>query len=255
MKIKLKEVIGQFLNSSDQSSHQFLRLWNMAVWGLKTEFNLDITGTIQTLVLDVNPNKTVNLPCNYIQYLKIGVLNHRGEVVTFKRNDQLSTINLLGSDNRMSEAPMSPSYSDLIGYNLYNNYYYNYFFNGVSYKLFGADSGTSTIAEYKVDEEQGLIFLSPDCSYGQIVLEYLSDGYDDDYCDFMVDIKASEALIAYLRWKNSVDMKKKYSSNDIRGFKLEFYREKRLAKMRINPFILNEAQHAIRVGTKLTAKA
>lgn len=254
MKIKLKEIIGQYLSSADQSSHQFLRLWNMAVFGLKTEFNLDITGEVITAVLDVNANKTVDLPCNYIQYLKIGVINGGGEVVTFKRNDQLSTYLSNSDTNRLEGTPTGGGSFPYVTNSWSPNSYSNYFFNGVYYNLFGADSGTPDIGQYKVDDNKRLIFLNTHTHYPQIVLEYLSDGYDEEYCDHSVDVRATQAMVSYLRWQNAIDQYKKFNPSQVKQFKMDFYNEKRKAKVRLNPFILNELRSAEAKSIKLTAK-
>lgn len=253
MKITVKRIIGEFLSSTDESQHRFLRLWNIAKLGMETEFNLDITGTIKTVLLDVNANKTVDLPCDYIQYTKIGEINGSGEVVTYKRNDQMSTLMHLGN-NRLLNAPAIGSRSD---YGLYptDSSYYNYSNGGVSYKLYGANSGTPTRGEYKVDNENRVIYLGMGSYNDKIVLEYLSDGYDEGCDDFDVDVRATQALLAYLRWKNALDMPKKFGLGQVQEYKKDFYREKRLCKMRLNPFILNEMQSAIRISQKMVAKS
>jgi len=253
MKITLKEIIGQFLNSSDQSSHEFLRLWNIGVFGLKTEFNLDITGTFKTAILDVNPNSTVTLPCDYIKYSKIGVVNGQGEVVTFKRNNQLSTLDT-GGQSRLVGAPIGGGV-DYSPFPYDGLYYNNYYYDGVTYNLYGSNSGTANIGEYKVDEGQGLIFLDPRTSHSKIVLEYLSDGFDGSCGDYAIDVRAAETMIAYLRWKDAIDSRKKFPMNVVVEFKKEFYRNKRLTKMRTNPFVLNELEHSMRVSTKLVPKS
>lgn len=256
MKITGREIVAQFLNSSDYGSQQFMRLYNMLIWGLKTEFNLNITGTFKTVILDVNATKTVQLPCDYIQYSKIGVLNGRGEVLTFKRNEQLTTLNT-GLENRTNGAPVMRGVTDILPdafpYNINN--YNNYFYGGTSYQLFGADSGTPVRGEYKVDEGQRLIFLSPQTTSDKIVLEYLSDGYEEGCDDYSVDVRAAECMKTYLRWQNAIDAVKKYSQSQIREYKSEFYRTKRITAMMMNPFILNEMQHAMRVNSKIVPKA
>ena len=252
--MKLKAIIGQFLSSADQSSHQFLKLWNIAKWGLDTEFNLDILGSIKTVILDVNANKTVNLPCDYIRYLKIGQINGNGEVLTLKRNDQLSTMNH-GGDDRFKGAPIIGSTSDFLFDPLNWQYYNNYYSNGAMYKFYGADSGTLNRGEYKVDDGNKIIFLSNKTSLSQLVVEYLSDGYDEGCDDFDIDVRASAAVLAYLRWKNSVDAIKKFSASQVNVYMRDYYREKRLCRMRMNPFVLNEMSDAVRIGQKLVAKA
>lgn len=255
MKIKLKEIIGQFLNSSDQSSHEFLRLWNMGVWGMKTEFNLDITGCFKTVILPINVNKTVDLPCDYISYSKIGLINDLGEVTTFKRNDQLAKINQ-NKDNRLDGLPMvQNSLTPYLLSDLYQYHYFNYFDNGSSYHLYGSQSGTVTNGTYTVDEDARIIYLGLNNTYqGEIVLEYLSDGYSDNINDYEVDVQASQAMISYLRWKNSED-NKKFGRNEVLSFRKEYYNEKRLAKMRINKFRLNELNDIVRRSINLTPKA
>ena len=255
MKIKLKEIIGQFLNSADQSSHEFLRLWNMGVWGMKTEFNLDITGVMKTVLLPVNANKTVDLPCDYISYSKIGVVNAKGEVVTYKRNDQLAKINK-NKDTRMEGLPTDGSvYTNYVNNPFYNYYYFNYYNGANSFHLYGLDSGTVTLGTYTIDEDAKVIYLGIDNSYeSEIVLEYLSDGYSENMDDYDMDVQASEAMLCYLRWFNSKDSKK-YSGGEVQMFKKEYYNQKRLAKMRINSFVLNEMNDISRRGIKLTAKA
>jgi len=256
MNLTLKEIIGQFLNSADQTSHQFLRLWNIGVFGIKTEFNLDITGVYRTQILDVKPNKTVDLPCDYIKYSKIGLINDIGEVATFKRNNQLSTYKGVNTENRLDGAPKLNEGSSGNPTDQRNIYNYNNFYAGTSmYQLFGLDSGTANIGEYKIDEKSKQIFLDPKSTHTQIVLEYLCDGFDSDCGIVEIDIRAGACMLAYLRWQNSIDQSKKFNINQVDVLKKEFYRTKRLAKMRLNPFVLNEMMDAQARSVKMVAKS
>lgn len=252
MKIALKKLVSQFLNSADESVHGFRRLYNIGVQGCR-EFNLDITGNVKTVVLDVNANKTANLPQDYISYSKIGVLNDKGEVVTYKRNDQLSNWNSIYTTQQLRKTGV-PVLNTLTPF-FDENTYYNYYYNGTAFNLFGADSGTPKVGSYKLDEGNGLIILDVHNPYPQVVLEYLSDGYDPNADDYEIDVKAEQSFIAFLRWKNAIDLRKQFNSNDVRGFKIDYYRERRLAAMRINQFIVNELTSAEHASRKLVPKA
>lgn len=256
MNIPLKKIVAEFLDSADQSSHQFRRLYNIGVRGMR-EFNLDVTGTLKTEVLDINANKTCELPCDYLSYSKIGVLNDKGEVLCFKRNDQLSNYNQFNFDmtNRSEGAPMVTSIGNWTNPTSFPFFFYNYWMGGTSYNLFGLNSGTADLGNYKVDEEAGIILLDSRVSFSQIVLEYIADGQDSECGDYMVNPKAEEAFICYLRWKNATDLYKKFSPSQVRMFKMEYYRERKLAKMRINKVIIEELQSVKRALTKLVAKA
>ena len=88
-----------------------------------------------------------------------------------------------------------------------------------------------------------------------MLLEYLSDGYDELADDYKIDVRAEEAFICYLRWKQATDLIKKFSASQIREYKNEYYRERKLAKMRINKALVSEFTHKKRSLTTLTAKA
>jgi hypothetical protein len=261
MQTPLKKIVAQFVDSADQSSHQFRRCLNLAVQGLENEFNLDVCGHFVTALLDVEPNKTVQLPVGYLNYSKIGIVNQSGEFVVLKRNDQLSNFHAIYYDqtNRNAGVPSINSFGDFLGLNAtngYNNlYFYNFWNQGTSFNLYGLDSGTATIGTYKVDVGANVILLNPEFAYPQILLEYLSDGYDESEDDYSIDSRAAGAMLAWVRYANAVDQPKKFPANMVTMYYKQFCNEKRKAKVRLNGFHLSEMNDIIRRGTKLTAKS
>lgn len=260
MQTGIKKICGQFLDSNDFSTHQFRRIFNIAIRGFENEFNLDVCGYFKTVLLDLSPNKTVPFPCDYINYSKIGIVNGAGEFVTLKRNDQLSAYHSAYYTNvdRNAGVPSINSFGTPFGINnlSYNNlYYFNFWNSGTSFNLYGLDSGTATLGTYKIDMANNLIILNPEFIYQQILLEYLSDGYDEEQDDYYIDSRAAEAMICWIRWQSSIDQPKKYSSNTVLMYKKEYFNEKRKAKVRINSFNLSEMNDIIRRGSKLTPKA
>ena len=91
-KIGLKTLVAELLDAKDSGSHEFRRLYNIGVRGIR-EFNTDVVGTFVTKLLDVNANKTVTLPDDFISFSKAGVINEKGEIVTLRLNNQLSNFN------------------------------------------------------------------------------------------------------------------------------------------------------------------
>jgi len=260
MQTSIKKIVAQFLNSADRSTHDFARLYNIGVRGLENEFSLDVTGTFKTVLLDVEPNKTVILPCGYINYSKIGIVNQAGEFVTLKRNDQLSQYHATAFTNTSRNAGVpsinsfgAPQGLNLLGYN--NTYYFNFYNSGTSYNLYGLDSGTATIGTYKIDVNDGVILLNPEFIYPQILLEYLSDGYDEDEDDYTIDSRAAEALLSWIRWQNAIDQPKKFPASVVMMHQKNYFNEKRKAKVRLNGIHLSELNDIVRRGNKLTPKA
>ena len=259
--MKLREIIGNLLDSKDEGSHEFRRLWNLGVFGMKAEFNLDVKGHLKTVLLTLNPNKTVQLPCDYVKYSKIGIVNDLGEFVTFKRNNQLTAYHqdYFNNATPLSNVPTLPTAAMLSGLNggssLYSQAsYLNYNYGGTSFNLFGLGSGTADIGQYKVDEWAKIILFDPNFTYTQVLLEYLSDGEDDNE-DYDVDIRMAEAVRCYLRWSDVVDRPKKASQGTVDRLWHNYSNSKRLARMRINPVVMNEIQNAERRSWKLVAKA
>ena len=252
----LRQIIAQFLDSADQSSHQFRRLYNFGVRGCR-EFNLDITGQFKTVLLPVNPNKTVTLPQDYLTYSKMGIVNERGEIITFTKNEQLSQYHAIYTQQveRNEGVPELTTIGNYVAPLPYPYLYSNYWNGGTSYNLFGLNSGTANITEFDIDEGAGVILLNQHTRYEEMLLEYLSDGYDELADDYKIDVRAEEAFICYLRWKQATDLIKKFSASQIREYKNEYYRERKLAKMRINKALVSEFTHKKRSLTTLTAKA
>lgn len=83
--ISLKEVIYQYVNQAALTPAQYLRLHSIAIRGLQ-ELEMDVSGEPKTVVLTVLPNKTVDLPLDYLEYTKIGIINSNGEVETLRPN-------------------------------------------------------------------------------------------------------------------------------------------------------------------------
>lgn len=259
--MKLRAIISNLISSKDSDSHEFVRLWNLGVFGMQTEFNLDVKGVYKSILLDVNPNFTCELPCDYVSYNKLGIVNLNGEVVTFKRNDRLSNYHAsyFINTSRNANVPTLPTYgvigglnSGLADYNAFS--YLNYWYNGSQYNLLGLPSGTADIGQYKIDETNRIILFSPQFQWTSFLLEYLSDGVDEDD-DYEVDVRMAEAVKCYLRWQDVADRPKKASPGAVAQLRSQYYNAKRLARCRINPIVLNEMQNAERRSWKLVPKA
>lgn len=260
MQTTLKKVVGQYLNSSDKGHPEFARCYNIAVRGLENEFNLDVQGNFKTVLLDVETNKTVQLPVGYINYSKIGIVNQSGEFVCLKRNDQMSNYHAFYFQNtdRNEGVPTINSFGGPLGYNTYpynGNYWFNFWNAGTGFNLYGLDSGTATVGTYKIDIGANVILLNPDFQYPQVLLEYLSDGYNEDDEDYVIDSRAAEAMLCWIRWQSAIDMPKKFSPSSVMMYQKQYFNEKRKAKCRLNGFNLAEMNDIIRRGTKLVAKA
>ena len=211
---------------------------------------MDVYYTPKTEKLAVKPNMTVELPADYLAYTKIGVLNADGEVATLKRNANKSAY-------KISDADRTSNNTDGRIGNLYDSRYWSYvnYYSGAGYvNLFGNGSMLNDAGQFNIDEEQGLIYLDNSFSYDYIILEYLSDASNDQ--DFKIPIQIVEATIAFLAWKDIefLASSRKVNMGEKQLRKGNYYNQKRLAKQRVNPIRLWEANSTIRAGQKLVVK-
>jgi hypothetical protein len=255
-RIPLKTIVAELIDSKDSSSHEFRRMYNIGVRGVR-EFNTDIVGNFSTKLLDVNANKTADLPEDYVSYSKMGVINEKGEIVTLRSNPQLSNYNIghpLNPDRFEGVPGIGAVSYPALPYN-YPYIYYNFFISNQSFNLFGLAGGGQDIGNYKVDEECGIIIFGPNFKYEKVLLEYLGDGMDRDCDDYMIDSRAAEAMLAYIRWKTALDNPKKYGQGIMRDYKQEYKSERLKAKMRINKIVVSEFEDIQRITNKLAPRS
>jgi hypothetical protein len=248
--IELGEIIYQYMDQSKMTASEYRRLWPIAVRGVE-ELGLDVYAVPKTEKLLVNANKTVTLPSDYIAFSKVGVLNAYGEVATLRKNKELTAYRIEYSDRT------SKNTDDSVGntYRLQDLAYVNYFDGARYVNIFGAGAALNSPGEFDVDEDLGILYLDNDFNYDYVILEYFSSPSDDP--NYKVPIQIRDALISYIAWKDIeyLPSGRKVTMGDKQMRRKEYYNQKRLARMRVNPVTPWDANELIRLSQKLVAKA
>lgn len=254
-KISVKQICLEYLNSRDEGSDRFRRLYRIATLQGVRKFTMDITGTIKTVLLSITPNHTVPFPDDYLDYFKIGIINGAGEVVPLKHNEDLTTVRqaFLPAQNQIVPVPEIPGFIQQLNIPGGPLFWYNYQWGGVYVHLYGLSGGQPNIGEFVIDDATQSFLINPGFPYGEILVEYLSNGYDCDCNDYMIHTFASDAFIAWLRWKDNID-KKGVGAGQVRYLRNEYAREKIMAKVRMNPVRVLEMQRTYRDHIKLVAR-
>jgi hypothetical protein len=241
----LRETINFFISEANLPDSVFLRFWHLGYRGLE-ELGMDVTETVKTRILKVNDNKTVDLPGDYMQWSKVGVLNSAGEVATLRYNRNLTGYAATDVDRiSLTARTDSDSSASVLDFR-------NYAFDGQYCNLFGVPGGLQNLGEFKVDDVQGVVLLDSQFSYTEIVLEYIASPVSDD--EFLFPVQAREALISYIRWK-SIQSVRNIPANKIEQNRLEYYNQKRLARARLNPVRLTTANDVIRLNSRIGIKS
>lgn len=247
--VKLSDCVNMYIDESRQSSRDFRRLWVLAFRGL-TDIGLDVSWAPKSTLIDVNDNLTATIPSDFIDWVRIGVFNSFGEIATLRVNEELTTYKD-NNPNRLSDIQSQ------VGQDA-NYLQYPYWWGGwddYGYEhYYGAGSSLIQAGECRFDKSNNIIVLDPYFAYDQIVLQYISMPMMDD--DYAIDLKAQEALIAWLRWKDiqSLPSNRMVNISEKQIRQKEYYTQKKLARKRIKPFRLQVSEQYSREAQKYAVK-
>lgn len=84
----LSELIGEYLLANGLSEAYRMRLTQIGIDGLR-EFNIDVTGIPKIATLPVTSVDTVDLPNDFVNYIRIGVSGNDGQIHSLGVNNNL----------------------------------------------------------------------------------------------------------------------------------------------------------------------
>jgi hypothetical protein len=205
--VTIRYVVMSVLNRlQDYSMKQYLRLTQIAIEGFSEELSLyHIAAGAEVVYLHMSTAKTVQLPADYIDYLKIGVpVNGKLRVLT-KHDNLLLPRTYYGSmvggvfipdtGDPVGNAD-SATIGDKTGYIFFSDHFRNGAFVG---GLYGLPGGIDD-AYYRIDLETRQILFSGSTPRSEIVLEYISTGMKADGSSF-IPREVVPALRTYVLWQ------------------------------------------------------
>lgn len=248
--ITLDECINSYIDESEQSIHKYFKLWQLA-FRIMTELGIDFFYQIRTQKLPVNPNFTVELPPDFLNWSKVGVLNDVGEIIPLKYNEKLTNFAEFDTD-RLSKTQDNT----LFNFFLFNTpIWYNFWTGNMFTILYGMPSGAPFVGNFKIDRNSGVILLDETFSYTYIMLEYLAAPQQGQ--TYYVPIQFKEAIIAGLAWLDirSLPSSRRGNLGDKRDRRREFYNQRRLGWSRYRPLDLRQAYEWWLSTQRLTVKS
>lgn len=248
--IKIDEVINSYLDRSEQSVHKFFKMWHICFDGMN-QLGLDCFYSVKSVKLPINSNFTVNLPADYLEYCKVGILNSKGEVVPLSYNNKLTTYaDLL--PNRLEKTQDNSLWT---WYNYNNLIFYNYWDGQIFTNLYGIPSGAPFVGNFKIDNANGVILLDEQFAFDYIVLEYISSPQQGG--EYYIPIQFKEALMWFLAWHDisMLPNSRRGTLGDKEQRKKNYFNERRLAIARYKPIHLEEAYEWNLENQRLVVKA
>tara|TARA_R110001592_G_scaffold112078_4_gene310008 strand:+ start:4138 stop:5004 length:867 start_codon:yes stop_codon:yes gene_type:complete len=275
-KVKLSQIIRDFIITLDgddyASNASDSAIRNFALRGIR-EIGFDLGKKIKSLKRDIQPNDTIILPEDFVDLLKVGIVDDDGIVRVFGNNKNINyskrrsgtgaNISLEVSDTENSPTAVSDGGPLNIPNNLINDsvdsksstvatggsdndfgqyVFENYISQGGAGRLYGAGGGHLS-GEYRLNLDQDRIEIETNSGYSQVVIEYIAD--EARSTDPEVHVYAEEALRSYMYYK-IIERKSSVPANEKSRARAEYYNERRKANARLSNFTKEEALKTIR---------
>jgi len=171
---KASAIVDYFLAMNGLSEHWFQRALAAGLWQLR-ELKLDVWQDVITKEFPVTDRKTVTLPNDFVDWVKIG-FKYGQYVITLSVNGELNTLKRTGDEQPVAGL-LSQNLPNGLNFNSYGGYNFSNYGGG---SLFGIGGGFRTKGEFKIAQIDGCkeILLDYDYVKDTVYVEYITDGFD-----------------------------------------------------------------------------
>ena len=257
----IDQIVREYMiEKGDQTEHSYPRLLTLAINGLR-ELELDVSGVPKMISLELKDDLTVDLPSDYINYVRIGTCDSSGNIQSLGLNNQMClprSSDNCGDPRTEINTNIGFGVTSNIKGGLYNQNNLSegaadHFRNSeTTGRMFGLGGGQNAFGEYRIDHERNTIQFSSSTATNVIVLEYISDLSRADG-SFIIHPFIIETLKCYVAWAD-IRRKKNTSKQDSELARRDFYNAKLNSQRRYGSVNIAEAMQAIRKGFKLAPK-
>jgi len=247
---KISALVDEALDDNDLTEHWFDKFLRWGIRGLE-ELALDTWQEPKTCLLTVTNRKTVVLPSDFVDWLKIGV--QVGQYcITMGINDELTGLRRDANSPQVMGllSQHMPNGTDLTAYGGYT------FFNFGGGSFFGIGTGLPSKGYFRVHKTTTCkeLLLDYDYPYSKVYVEYISNGFDP--CgETIVDPYFKDYVLKYIdfMYEDKNNPKATEASIFRKGQALHFATMK--VRGRVNDLdkktLLNISRKEARLSTKL----
>ena len=252
--MELEKVVRELLIETGRTEHRFVQALQLGISCLR-ELEFDVTGSPVIKELTVSDLDTVDLPDDYLNYIRIGFVNKYGYFQELGRNNNIS-LNRSLDDCGKRKLPTSSSVDSVptegasFGGTEYGSVHFRNNENVGRY--YGLGGGSNSNGSFKIDKNYQQIQL--DCYQGgnKITLEYLADPNKTNG-EFEVHPFAIETVKSWIDWKlNENNANISISVSDSK--KRIYASNKKVLRSRIASVSVQDMLQAFRKGNKAAPK-
>jgi hypothetical protein len=213
------------------------------------ELHYDTLKNIKTIKLTVNSYKSIALPCDFMDLVKIGIPN--GQFVKpLSKREGISRINNFDTQGNKIVHSQSQELGQPFGF------YDQYFFDGYSSSVndkgefigrqFGYGNGDNSNT-YRYVPERNEIQLHEGISAQEIILQYITDGTSIDNATLITPY-AKAAIEAYIIWKMK-ESNRTYSEGERERARQLWMKQHGILRGRLNPISKQDIFDIVRKNT------
>lgn len=248
--VTLESCIYDYINEAELSQNKYFKLFHLSFRAME-DLGIDFFYQIKSVKVDVNANKTVTLPADFLNYTKVGVLNGVGELVPLRYNEKLTTY----KDTNLNRAADVDSSNFVNMYSYSSPVFFNFWNGSGYYNMYGVPLNGIYGGGFKIDTHNGVILLDTSFGWNGLVLEYIASPQEGE--DYRIPMQFREAMIAWLAWKDiaNIPSSRKGNLGDKRDRRHEYFEAKRKGVRQFRPFYLDQAYQLHLESQKMVVKS
>jgi len=252
--MELEKVVREFLIETGKTEHRFVQALQFGIACLR-ELHYDVIGTPVIKELTVSEIDTVDLPDDYLNYIRIGFTDSHGYFREMGVNDGISLNRTLDDcGKRVVRKKSNNDNASSVNYNISSVEYPSvHFENGNNIgRFYGVGGGGNSNGCFKIDKNYQQIQLDKYRGGSTVTLEYLADPNKTNG-EFTVHPFAVETIKSWIDWKfteNNANIGAGVSER-----KRQLYGgNKKLLRSRMSSMSVQDILQAFRKGNKASPK-
>jgi len=210
---------------------------NYALRGIR-DMGFDMGKVIKSTTIAVSSTNTADLPVDFVNAVKMGVVTDQGSVVVFAKDGNITK----EASSGISTVDPDSYHDDFV--------FRNFIHNGEHGVLYGVGGGYRP-GYYKINLSESRIEFNSSMTHDKVALEYIAD--EALAADPSVHVFAEEALRSYIYYK-VIERKSNVPMGEKQRARSEYYNERRKANSRMQSFSKEDIFQVIRKNFKQSTK-
>lgn len=225
----ISDMVSFFIATQGKDSHVTTEdRFRVLAWMRKglQEFNFDILKRIKSIEIDMFPSGKIVLPPDFVGLVRLSYVDEEG----------LAHVMIEDSRNSIAKSYLQDHEYEILldhdGESLEGTPPLSMDLDKIKVCAGCKPADLLEYGDFILDKEQGVIMFSRIPKSETFLIEYFSDGLEDD--NERVHKMAEQALYDFTYWK-LIERNRNVPANEKHRARLEFYNSKRIAHARLNP--------------------